>query len=367
MQPNFSTDYESILARIKAIDPVAYGRTRNYIDGDVTYLSPYISRGVISTKTVYAQVMATGVDPRRIEKFIQELAWRDYWQQLWIHHGEAINRDLKFKQSYTSDTEMPASILHAKTGIDAIDRAINMLYETGYMHNHVRMYVAALACNIGRCHWRVPARWMYYHLLDGDWASNALSWQWVAGTNSRKKYIANQQNINKYCRTSQQGSFLDKSYETIADMAIPDELAMLDAPELTLPSENKNELRVDVSRPTILYNLYNLDPNWRKDDHFNRILFFEKAVLEAYPVSARTIDFALQLAKNIPGIQPYYGSYEDLKRATGGQFIFKEHPLNAHYEGIEDARDWLFPVSGNYRSFFAYWKACQKAAVYEVQ
>mgnify|MGYP006195700273 CR=1 FL=1 len=60
------------------------------------------------------------------------------------------------------------------------------------------MYLAAMVCNNAKSHWLTPARWMYYHLLDGDLASNALSWQWVAGTFSHKKYIANQQNINKY-------------------------------------------------------------------------------------------------------------------------------------------------------------------------
>ena len=57
------------------------------------------------------------------------------------------------------------------------------------------MYVASIACNIAQSHWIVPAKWMYYYLLDADWASNSLSWQWVAGTNL-KKYFANQQNIN---------------------------------------------------------------------------------------------------------------------------------------------------------------------------
>ena len=84
------------------------------------------------------------------------------------------------------------------------------------MHNHLRMYTAAICCNIGQYHWLQPAKWMYYHLLDGDWGSNALSWQWVAGTNSHKKYIANQENINKYCFTKDENTFLDKSYAELS-------------------------------------------------------------------------------------------------------------------------------------------------------
>ena len=84
------------------------------------------------------------------------------------------------------------------------------------MHNHLRMYVASIVCNVAQSHWINPARWMYYYLLDADWASNSLSWQWVAGSNSNKKYFANQDNINKYCLTTQKGTFLDLDYQKIS-------------------------------------------------------------------------------------------------------------------------------------------------------
>ncbi|MDX1409150.1 MAG: FAD-binding domain-containing protein, partial [Saprospiraceae bacterium] len=198
---SFPARYEDIVARIDHIDPVAYGRTRNYLDGAVTRLSPYISRGVISTRQVMNRVLDRGYNPARIEKFLQELAWRDYWQQVWVALGEGINYDLRRPQEQVEHWVMPKAVAEAATGIDAVDAGIRELYDTGYMHNHLRMYLAAITCNIGRSHWRTPAQWMYYHLLDGDWASNALSWQWVAGTNSRRKYIANQDNINKFCHT----------------------------------------------------------------------------------------------------------------------------------------------------------------------
>ena len=72
----FPTSYAEILQRVRRIDPVRYGSTRNFIDGAVTYLSPYISRGVVSTKYVLDEVLRQGYSPDRIEKFIQELAWR---------------------------------------------------------------------------------------------------------------------------------------------------------------------------------------------------------------------------------------------------------------------------------------------------
>jgi deoxyribodipyrimidine photo-lyase len=198
---NFPLFFSDVQQRIHQINPVKYANTRNFINGSVSYLSPYISRGIISTKDIFQQVLSSGYSVKQSEKFIQELTWRDYWQQVWIAKENDINFDLKNKQLKVSNTAISKSIVEANTGIKAIDNAIINFYENGYMHNHLRMYIASLACNVAQSHWRIPAKWMYYHLLDADWASNALSWQWVAGTNSNKKYFANQNNINKYCFT----------------------------------------------------------------------------------------------------------------------------------------------------------------------
>ena len=54
--PLFPTTYNEITQRINAIDPVKYGNTRNFVDGAVTYLSPYISRGVITTQYVFSEI-----------------------------------------------------------------------------------------------------------------------------------------------------------------------------------------------------------------------------------------------------------------------------------------------------------------------
>ncbi|MEM7163242.1 MAG: deoxyribodipyrimidine photolyase, partial [Bacteroidota bacterium] len=86
----FETDLDKILALVESIDPIAYGKTRNFVDGAVTRLSPYISRGFISTQYILRRTLERGFEPKYIEKFIQELAWRDYWQQIWIEKGSEI-------------------------------------------------------------------------------------------------------------------------------------------------------------------------------------------------------------------------------------------------------------------------------------
>jgi deoxyribodipyrimidine photo-lyase len=340
---------------------VKYGKTRNFINGSVTRLSPYISRGVLSTKQVLNHVLDKGYEPRRIEKFIQELAWRDYWQQIWIAKRDAINSDLKQAQEPVSNYGMPRALLEAKTGIEALDTALLDFYKTGYLHNHVRMYLAAVACNIGQSHWKVPAQWMYYHLLDGDWASNALSWQWVAGSNSHKKYVANQDNINRYCFSKQKNTFLDVPYEAFQDMKIPVVLLDTLVPELQTPLPDKTEVSIESGLPTLVYNFYNLDPEWKKDVQANRILLLEPSAFEAYPISKKSVDFMLGLAKNIEGMQVYVGEFKEMVQAhEPDQIYFKEHPLNAHYQGIEEPRDWMFDVKGYYPSFFSFWKKCKK-------
>ena len=362
----FPLSYAEILQRIRAVDPVKYGSTRNYINGAVTYLSPYISRGIISTKLILSEVLKKGYKPAQIEKFIQELAWRDYWQQVWIAKGNTINQDLKHPQNPVSNSSVSTSIVEATTGVDAIDNAIKTLYTTGYMHNHLRMYTAAVACNMAQSHWKVPAQWMYYHLLDADWASNALSWQWVAGANANKKYVANQDNINKYCFTTQNNTFLDVPYETFATMQIPEVLKDTPEIELKTPLPNTNRLEIDTALPTCIYNFYNLDPLWKNEVSANRILLLEPSHFEVYPVSQNTIDFILNISKeNIDGIQIYVGAFKDLVTAYALKNIyFKEHPLNQHYEGYEDQRDWMFEVQGYYPSFFSFWKKCKKQLKY---
>lgn len=357
----FPTAINEILSRMSKIDPKKYASSRNYIDGSVSYLSPYISRGVISTKQVYQSLLSRGYDLSSSEKFVQELAWRDYWQQIWITKGDAINSDLKHPQIGVENFKIPHAIVAAKTGIEALDDAIRQFYNTGYLHNHLRMYIASVACNIGKSHWKTPAQWMYYHLLDADWASNALSWQWVVGANSNKKYYANQENINNYCHTNQKATFLDIDYGDFETLETPSHLLDSTLTEFKTILPKSDTLKLDPSLPTLIYNFYNLDPDWKKETDANRILLLEPSHFEKYPVSENTIKFTLALAENISAIQVYVGEFNDLVKWYNLKHIYyKEHPLVKHYMGIEESRDWMFEVKGYFPSFFAFWKKCKK-------
>lgn len=363
--PDFPVNYDDIIKRIDAVDPLSYARTRNFLDGAVTYLSPYLSRGVISLSQVKDAVLAKGYEPWQAEKFLQELAWREYYQRVWQEKGELIEADLKQPQADVAHKLMIAAIEGAATGIAAIDAGIDELYKTGYLHNHVRMYTASVACNIAKAHWKQPARWLYYHLLDGDVASNNCSWQWVAGAFSSKKYFCNQENINKYTGTTQTGTFLDKPYHELPGIDIPISLKATKDLALSTSLPPTPLPVIDVEKPTLIYNSYNLDPLWRKDEKVNRVLLLEPSHFEAYPVSEKVLNFIIALSKNIEGIQLYCGGFEELaglyKEKLQPGFIFKEHPAFRHYRGKEDSRSWMFgEVKGYYPSFFSYWKRCRK-------
>jgi deoxyribodipyrimidine photo-lyase len=360
MENKFTVDYASILNKIEVINPVKYAHSRNYIDGQVNYLSPYISRGVISTKKVLASLQGKGYSFDQLEPLIQQLCWRDYFQR--IAQVKDINTEIKQVQELVKHYAIPLSILEAKTGIQAIDQAIETLFESGYMHNHSRLYLAALTCNIGKSHWLNPAKWMYYHLLDGDWASNACSWQWVAGANSSKKYYANQENINKYTVSKQRNTYLDTSYEVLPEMEIPASLTTTEEFnfEITLPEGDSIQIIPD--QPIFIYNYYNLDPLWHKNEPGNRILLLEPEFFQNYPVSKKCMDFMLDLSKNIQGIQIYVGSFQAFSAEYKETSIYyKEHPLNIGYFGLQEERDWIAnDVSGYYPSFFSYWKKVKK-------
>lgn len=366
---SFPTEYEKALERVNAIDPIKYAKTRNFINGQITYLSPYISRGVISTKQVMEKIIEKQYPYPAIEKIIQELAWREFFQRVWQSKGLQIWDDLKQDQQEVVHHQMITSIQKANTGIESIDFAINGLYEKGYMHNHSRMYLASIACNIGKAHWIESSRWMYYHLLDGDIASNNCSWQWVAGAFSSKKYYCNQENVNKYTFSKQQNTFLDKPYEQLVDLPIPDALQETTVLDLTTNLPKSNTPNIDTELPTLIYNSYNLDPIWHKLEKVNRVLLLEPSHFNQYPVSDKVIEFIIDLSKNIEGIQVYTGEIADIENLyktnntwENQKIISKEHPAFAYYPGIKDQRDWMFPeVNGYYPSFFGFWKKAERS------
>jgi deoxyribodipyrimidine photo-lyase len=193
----FPATRAAALERIARIDPVAYERSRNHLDGAVTRLGPYVTHGFTDVPEIVAAVRRGGHGPQT--KLVFEVAWREFFHHVWRHAGEGVLEDLRppvWPGRYAA--EVPRDVREGRTGVRVIDASVRTLYRTGYLHNHARMWIASYVTHVRKAHWRAGADWMYGHLLDGDLASNHLSWQWVAGTFSTKPYVFNAENVARY-------------------------------------------------------------------------------------------------------------------------------------------------------------------------
>lgn len=186
---------------LQQVDPIRYGKTRDHLNGAVTRLSPYIRHGILNLADVRYHAL-TLASPLQAESFIQELTWREYWRRVYGALGNRIWEDQEpYKTGYTAHqyaTTLPMDIRNGTTDSPLMNAIIRELLEVGYLHNRLRMYLAAYVVHWRKVQWQVGAAWFLEHLLDGDPASNNLGWQWVASTFASKPYLFNWENVKKF-------------------------------------------------------------------------------------------------------------------------------------------------------------------------
>jgi deoxyribodipyrimidine photo-lyase len=212
-----------------ALNPVAYQRDRNFLTGSVSLLSPYIRHGILLPKAL-ADGLAEGYTPSQRVGFVQQLAWRDYFQRVHQAQPERIWQDYEpYKTGFSPQDyapNLPQDIAKGQTGVRMMDQLIDTLLRRGYLHNHARLYLAAYVVHWRRVQWQAGARWFLQHLIDGDIASNNYSWQWVASTFSAKPYFFNLDNVRKYadgqldCDDPSHAIF-DDTYEALSARLFP--------------------------------------------------------------------------------------------------------------------------------------------------
>ena len=219
------------LAKIK---PEAYERSRNYLSGDVTRLSAYLRHGVLTLAELRDYALQHVADPARAGKLVNEFAWRDYWQRLYVELGEGIWQDREpYKTGFAAKDyaeTLPEDVAAGTTTLTCMDSFSADLRATGYLHNHARLWFAAYIVHWRRTRWQAGARWFLEHLIDGDPASNNLSWQWVASTFSSAPYIFNRENLQRYtndaycsrCPHASAGTCpFDREYESLEQTLFP--------------------------------------------------------------------------------------------------------------------------------------------------
>lgn len=182
----------------------ARGRLKSFLRGPVTEyrkgrdfpatdctsrLSPHLRFGELSVGEVWHRVQAwAGKNPTQAaaaEKFLSELGWREFSHYL-LYHFPTIP-ELPFKQQFQAfpwlgDKAALRAWQRGQTGYPVVDAGMRELWQTGYMHNRIRMVVASFLTKHLLIHWRAGEDWFWDTLLDADLANNACSWQWVAGS-----------------------------------------------------------------------------------------------------------------------------------------------------------------------------------------
>jgi deoxyribodipyrimidine photo-lyase len=239
------------LAALARVRPRAYGRTRNFLDGAVTRLSAYLRHGIIGLAETRDAVVRAGTRAD-VDKLVRELGWRDYYVRLRAALGERVWDDLEaYKTGFAAHAyaqEVPDDVASGTTGAACIDGFTRELADTGYLHNHARMWFASYLVHWRRVRWQAGAAFFLRHLLDGDVASNNLSWQWVASTFSHKPYFFNRDNLERYtggtycaaCPLAAGGCPFDASYAALAERLFPSgerAVAAIAAPSLRVPAD----------------------------------------------------------------------------------------------------------------------------------
>ncbi|MEM8569831.1 MAG: FAD-binding domain-containing protein [Pseudomonadota bacterium] len=246
---------EEAMARFIPKMGARYARHRNFDHGpgrhrDVSMLSPFVRRRlVLEQDLVAAAVEAHGAGGA--EKFVQEVVWRGYFKgwlerrpQVWASYRDGLRDDRAHLETDRKLARRVAKAEAGETGIDCFDAWARELCDTGYVHNHARMWFASIWIFTLDLPWRLGADFFLRNLLDGDPASNTLGWRWVAGLHTRGKvYRAQAWNISKFTgqRFSPRPSDLAEDIEGL-DAEEPDGLPPLQplrtpvAPDRARPS-----------------------------------------------------------------------------------------------------------------------------------
>jgi deoxyribodipyrimidine photo-lyase len=221
------------LARLAEFLPAAgrYAADRNFVrpgHENISRLSPWVQKRLLLEEEVVAAARERW-SFEAVEKFVQEVYWRTYWKgrleqrpEAWTRWVEAVPK-LRDALSAEQSSTLEAA-LAGRTGIAGFDDWARELVATGYLHNHARMWFASIWVFTLKLPWELGAAFFYEHLLDGDVASNTLSWRWVAGLQTPgKTYVARADNIAHYTdgRHAPQVSQLASAAFAITEPALP--------------------------------------------------------------------------------------------------------------------------------------------------
>ena len=198
-----------------------YNSKRNFDFGpsnreNVSCLSPYITHRLITEYEVTKKVLNTH-SHQKVEKYIQEIFWRVYWKG-WLELRPKVWSDFIEDLKTIEENENYQKAINAQTDIQCFNDWVQELKENNYLHNHTRMWFASIWIFTLNLPWQKGAEFFMKHLLDGDAASNTLSWRWVAGLQTKgKHYVAQAWNISKFTNNKYQKVELNENALPLTD------------------------------------------------------------------------------------------------------------------------------------------------------
>ncbi|SHF43296.1 deoxyribodipyrimidine photo-lyase [Ruegeria intermedia] len=167
----------------------AYPAQRDALADDTTsHLSEYLALGEIGPRTVWHRVKGAAlIGSTGADAFLRQLVWREFAYHLMYHTPHLLTRNWRQEWDgfpWNEDIETPEvrAWMTARTGIPVVDAGLREMYVTGRMHNRARMIVASYLTKHLMTHWKIGMDWFADGLVDWDAASNAMGWQWVAGS-----------------------------------------------------------------------------------------------------------------------------------------------------------------------------------------
>jgi hypothetical protein len=181
----------------------SYAARRNFVElghGNVSRLSAALRLRTLLEGEVRDRVLAQH-SFETAEKFLQELYWRLYWKG-WLEMRPEVWRDSRERLAGVPNAvrDRAAALERGESGVAIMDHFARELVETGYLHNHARMWFASFWVHAEKLPWELGADFFFRHLIDGDAASNTLSWRWVAGLHTPgKQYLVRRSNLERYC------------------------------------------------------------------------------------------------------------------------------------------------------------------------
>lgn len=315
------------LSKLHSIDAPSYARNRNFINGAVTHLSPYLRYGCLSLNETFAAVKAKfGLVG---ENLLMQLAWRDFWRQVWYANGDAIFSEMEAPKVGIDYAPLNDFVKQGKTGLPCMDAFVDELLTTGYMHNHARMWFASYVVHHLKVDWREAADWFESQLIDGDFASNHLSWQWVASTFSSKPYYFNKENLGrytgeKYCTGCTAKCPFDTDYETLKERLFTDAPAVqakqyVMTPPLMRPPSGHTAVAVYVHDEMLSAT------NPLLNQPFPKIFVFDPEIYKHWPLAR--LQFIADSLSEMMNVEVWLGdTYEVLMQRAVGKVISQDTP-----------------------------------------